>query len=395
MSAVRSPGHLPHLDGLRALAALTVVSCHSLLPNWHEWPLGVPITSRLRILSLYDNLGHFAVNLFIVLSGFCLMLPVLRNGGVLRGGAAAFLRKRALRILPPYYAAMGISLLLVSTVVGRETGTPWDASLPVSLRDILGNLFLFQNFSAHSGAINHAHWSISLEWWIYFLFPPLLLLWRKAGAISATLAAVMGSGILVAVAFLTCGKGFTLQYVGLFALGMLGARLAEGGPRVRTAVGWGGAVLGVAVLASSRYGVALMGGAVGPVVNDYLVGLASMCLLVHLALSKDGWACRLLSVRPLVFIGTFAYSIYLIHAPLLQVIWQYGIAPLTLPPLEAYVVLKVTGIAMVLVISYGFYLLCERPFVLLNRAHAARTAGTDPSAPLPKAARSVPIGGSA
>jgi len=317
---------------------------------------------------LYDNLGHFAVDLFIVLSGFCLMLPVLRNGGALRGGAGFFFKKRAIRILPPYYAAMGLSLLLGATLVAEKTGTPWDASLPVTARDIFCNLFLLQNFAPHSGAINHAHWSISLEWWIYFLFPMLILLRRKTGACLATALGLAGSAILVALGLLAFGKGFTLQYVGLFALGMLGAQMATSSWRLaRVTLGSVCGILSVIILGLSKYGVGVMGGAWGPVVIDYVVGGWAMCLLAYLSLSREGWACRALSARPLVFVGTFAYSIYLMHAPLLQVVWQYWIGLLPVSPLTAYFLLKVEGIPFVVAICYGFYLICERPFVQLKQ----------------------------
>jgi peptidoglycan/LPS O-acetylase OafA/YrhL len=45
--------------------------------------------------------GHFAVAVFIVLSEFCLVLAVCRDGA-LGGGAFGFLHRRARRLLPPF-----------------------------------------------------------------------------------------------------------------------------------------------------------------------------------------------------------------------------------------------------------------------------------------------------
>jgi peptidoglycan/LPS O-acetylase OafA/YrhL len=371
--------HLAYLDGLRALAALAVVCCHARLPNWDQWPLGFAITNRLRMFSLYDNLGHFAVDLFIVLSGFCLMLPVVRNGGVLRGGAGLFFKKRAIRILPPYFAAMAVSLLLIVLFIGDKTHTPWDASLPVGGWDIIANLFLLQNFSMHPGAINHAHWSISLEWWIYFLFPAMILLWRGIGPLRSTLISLAASAVIVAGCLGLFGKGFTLQYVGLFALGMLGAKLAQlGAESSREKLVRGAGLLAlialtIGVLGLSRFGVQLMGGTVGPVIIDYFVGIWAMTLLVYLALTPRGWLRRALSLPPLVFVGTFAYSIYLIHAPLLQILWQYGLDPLGFSPLTTYVLFKVSGISLAIAVGYVFYRLAERPFIQIKQGQAART----------------------
>ena len=82
-------GHLLFLDGLRALAALFVVLHHSWLEIWplmyHRSPVG--LMAKASGWLLY---GHYAVALFIVLSGFSLMLSVVRGGGHLRGGAKRF-----------------------------------------------------------------------------------------------------------------------------------------------------------------------------------------------------------------------------------------------------------------------------------------------------------------
>ena len=50
------------------------------------------------------------------------------------GGARSFFRRRARRLLPPYYASFGLSLLLIWTVIGTRTGTHWDISVPVDWR---------------------------------------------------------------------------------------------------------------------------------------------------------------------------------------------------------------------------------------------------------------------
>jgi peptidoglycan/LPS O-acetylase OafA/YrhL len=134
---------LGYLDGLWAVAALSVVLSHS----WSEvWTPGSPATPGWTWLFTQ---GHIAVDLFIVLSGFSLMLPVVRGDGRLRGGAWGFFKKRARRIVPPYYFAMAFSLLLIFTLVGHPTGTHWDISLPVTWHSVLIHILLLQNFFPH------------------------------------------------------------------------------------------------------------------------------------------------------------------------------------------------------------------------------------------------------
>ncbi len=55
--------------------------------------------------------GQVAVDVFIVLSGYCLMLPVARAGGALRGGPVGYMKRRARRILPPMLASLGVAMV--------------------------------------------------------------------------------------------------------------------------------------------------------------------------------------------------------------------------------------------------------------------------------------------
>src|SRR5262245_17117716 len=103
--------HLKHVEGLRAIAALVVFLNHAYAQVWEQQGARPPagLLSPLRYSMVA---GHLSVAVFIVISGFCLALPVVKNGDELRGGVLAFLKRRAWRILPPYYAAMALSLFL-------------------------------------------------------------------------------------------------------------------------------------------------------------------------------------------------------------------------------------------------------------------------------------------
>src|SRR5438128_290286 len=87
-------GYLAYLDGARGCAALFVVLTHVLgfYTDHVEGVIGFFLNPFLY--------GHFAVDLFIVLSGFCLALSAGRLGRV--EDLVPYLRKRARRILPPF-----------------------------------------------------------------------------------------------------------------------------------------------------------------------------------------------------------------------------------------------------------------------------------------------------
>ncbi len=366
--------HLDYLDGLRGLAALQVVLGHAAAQI--PWDSAAP-NQFLRAALWPISFGREAVALFIVLSGFCLMLPVLRRQGVLQGGAWLFFKRRARRILPPYYCALALSVLLVWTLIGEKTGTHWDVCLPVDAKAIWTHLLLLQDlFHDTSARINHVMWSISVEWRIYFLFPLLVLMWRKVGSLWATGLGVVASYLLVRWFHFnglnTGAFGMCLQFVGLFALGMFGAGLAYStNPRLlqlRQAVPWfvfTAALLVAAIL--SREPRVFGGRALPWYLRDYLIGLFGTCLIVMAASQPSDLLHRVLAWRPIVFLGTIGYSLYLMHAPFQQVLVQYVVAPLGLPPATSFLVLAVLGTPLVIGFSYGFYLLCERPFLNVER----------------------------
>src|ERR1044071_5646265 len=101
---------MPFLDGLRGLSALYVAVFHSFQVGGivqADDRLGRGIIGKaIRALYyLFFCFGFYAVTIFIVLSGYSLMIPVARSmDGRIPGGAGAYMIRRARRIMPPYYA---------------------------------------------------------------------------------------------------------------------------------------------------------------------------------------------------------------------------------------------------------------------------------------------------
>jgi len=93
------PRRLAGLDGVRGLAALFVVVNHVFLRAFPGYPV-----DRAPFWAAWFIYGRFAVVVFIVLSGFSLALSPARQGWRL-DGVSRFARRRARRILPPYWAA--------------------------------------------------------------------------------------------------------------------------------------------------------------------------------------------------------------------------------------------------------------------------------------------------
>jgi peptidoglycan/LPS O-acetylase OafA/YrhL len=362
--------HLPYLDGLRALAALYVVLHHIWLQVWPPEYDRVPPPHAARATE-WLFFGHYAVTFFLVISGFCLMLPVTRRGE-LRGGWKEFYRRRAVRILPPYYLAMAFSLLLITAAIGYKTGTHWDISVPVTAKGFGIHLLLLQNLIP-SSEINHVFWSTAVEFQIYLWFPLLVLSWRRLGsAATAIIASVIGAALYKAAAHFNVPVECP-HYIGVFAIGMFAASVCSesGAPWTRLrSLPWGiGAAAGslAVILLCAHFGTARPH--TEPM--DFVVAVVAAAFLIHGYLAPESLWNRALALRPLTTMGLFSYSIYLVHAPLIQVVWQYLIHPRGLSETATFLALIAIGIPAIVAISYLFYAVCERPFVT-TKAHPAK-----------------------
>jgi peptidoglycan/LPS O-acetylase OafA/YrhL len=323
--------------------------------------------------------GHHAVAVFIVLSGYCLMLPLVRGNGELRGGSRGFLYRRARRILPPYYAALLISLLLLRTIpwLTVRTGTIWDESFPAfASGPIWTHLLLVHNlFPTWVYRINGPLWSVATEWQIYFFFPLLLLpIWRRAGLLS-TVGAGFALGCLPLWLAPKLAERWIPWYLGLFALGMGAAaigfspRLWERRAREHTPwklLSW--LLLACCVVGSNVWVDAWF--RLMPV-SDALVGATTAAFLVHWTDCVLGHAAgtqekpallRVLETRALVSLGHFSYSLYLTHLPIVALCY-FALRPIALSVAARMVAMMVLALPASVGLAYGFFLVFERRFM--------------------------------
>jgi len=345
------------LDGVRALAAIFVVLHHSWLMTVGGYPgnNGPWFTNWL----VY---GHLAVSVFIVVSGYSLALAPMRHGMRFKDGGTGFLRRRFWRIVPPYWAALG----LVSVLIGSGLTDPANGSV-FAPRDFGVHFFLLQDAIGNVSP-NGAFWSIAVEWHIYFLYPLILMLLRRWGLLTVLLvvaAVVVAQHLLGAlVPAVAALDRFTPAYLLLFVLGLAAACLVH---RERAAK----AGLGTFVVLFS--GVVALAVFTGPVAVteayfwvDLTVGTAVAGVFVALDQGRLPTMVRLLSLRPLVFVGTFAFSLYLIHAPVLAMLTTYVVKPAGLDSMPSLGLLLALGCPAAIGAAYLFFLVFERPFLSIR-----------------------------
>ncbi len=353
------------LDGVRAAAALFVVLHHIWLSVWPAFPRNVGPWWVGWMLY-----GHLAVAVFIVVSGFSLGLGPLRRGGKLSGGAGHFMRRRAWRIIPPYWAALVISTLITALILqpGLSSG--------VVAKGVVVHGFLVQDMVG-SFAPNGAFWSIAVEWQIYFIFPLILLLGRRTRLDIAVLCTVA----VVIAAEVVAGFGSPLnkiyhlspQFLALFALGLLAVHVGQASNTIkwRRHIGF----LGVGAVAVFAI-LAVVEGSVW-IVSEYfwidlLVGAGVACLMAAMFAGGFPRFRRLFSARVCVELGLFSYSIYLLHGPLVGLLRQDVFGPMHLSPLLTFAFLLVVGVPAILAVCYGFHLMFEAPFLRCRGVEALR-----------------------
>jgi peptidoglycan/LPS O-acetylase OafA/YrhL len=370
MTAVAEPEstsrtRLDGLDGLRGLAALFVVLHHCWLLSFPGFPAD---TGPFWLGWLLY--GHFAVVVFIALSGFSLGISPARKGWQL-GSKTRFFQRRAWRILPPYWAALVFSLVIAWTIVPQPGSAPPDAKSVVVYGLLLQDIF-------GSPVPNGAFWSIAIEAQLYLVFPLLLVLLRRYGPgvmLAAVTLPVAVIGLLAPhVPLVHMLLRLTPQFAPLFAIGLLAAGIVSAGERIRRlplGLLAGLAALPVIALIAVR----------GPVWTvehffwvDLAAGPAIALLLAAVATHRPAPLVRLLDTRPVRSLGTFSYSLYLVHSPIVVVVGVKLVAPHFAPGLTTFWLTLAVAVPASLIFGRVFAGFFEIPFQRHRGWHALRAA---------------------
>jgi peptidoglycan/LPS O-acetylase OafA/YrhL len=362
---------LAGLDGIRGLAALYVVINHVFLRAFPGYPVDhAPFWAGWFIY------GRFAVVVFIVLSGFSLALSPARHGWRL-DAVSRFAVRRARRILPPYWAALAFSLAVAWLIVPQPGNGVPDA------KSVLVNGLLVQNVvGAHSP--NAAFWSMAVEAQLYIAFPLLLLMVRRWSAIVmvATVALVIAA-VGIFGPHIARLDTFVIQsppdLAALFAVGVLAAGIV-GASSVRRSWPWPQLALAAAmpVLVTVWWQ-----GSVWTLDHLYWVDLALgpaiACLLAGLATGRPLPLSRVLDTRPMRSLGSFSYSLYLTHAPIVAIVCERIVARRVPEGAPFFLVSLAVVLPLTIGFAWGFSTVFEAPF-------RQRRNVSEPARPLPSPA---------
>lgn len=290
------------VTALRGTAATWVVLFHL----WTSEPTGVTYLPRWVEVGLF-RWGHLGVPVFFALSGFVIAHSV-SSRTVDGAEVTTFLRRRYLRIAPPYYVAI-VVVLAVGWISSRVEGEPLSYNgAPLTPGRLLASFGFLQEFLGIPN-LEEVFWTLCYEMGFYLVMIVVLFALHHRGRSRwlGPVAAVSGGASMVIhalVPHLTHWLYLT-NYWFMFAAGIVAYEAAR--RRCRSAWLWplvGGMFL---------VGVWRWWGA--PVVA------ALTTVALHLDAARTGARRRsVVDLRAVAFLGTISYSLYLFHAPIRSVV---------------------------------------------------------------------------
>ncbi len=372
-NARRNPG----LDGLRGLAVLMVFVFH------YGGGLQSPYWA-IRLLGYVTQAGWTGVVLFFALSGFLItgsLWDSLRTRHLMRH----FYARRALRILPLYFLALGAALLVALARGFMFVDLRPFAIYALFLQDIPP---LAAKAVALASPLPLYHlWSLAVEEQFYLLWPMLLLLARTrliALRLSLTVFAISLIFCIVVWGVPLSGAvsahvfdSFLLTHAGALALGAALA-LAVRGSKAAAIARFAPAGLLAGLLL--YFGASWFNGTLLLVTRaQFTLGLAGVSLaaaaLVQIAI-KPGPVGGLLTLAPLRWMGRISYGFYVFHI-LLQPLFD-KIAGRLAPPATGYSTFLTarffTAFFITLVVSWMSFRFFEEPILALKRRFPMRSA---------------------
>lgn len=412
-----APGRrLDGVDGLRALAALSILVYHCWL---YTSPTGHPVGGRISQL-LLPNLA-LGVTLFFTLSGFLLWRPFA--GALLadepRPRTLPYLRNRALRILPAYWVVLAICALALGAAIVRRSATTIALGPLHSAAGLLATGTLTQNlFPAQSEQGLGPAWSLSVEVCFYLALPLLALAAfavsrRMSTAKGRRFAALLPAGLLLVIGLsgklvsehlhhLPLGASNPADAGGLFApadwhtlimigpwgqadlfafgvaLAVVEAEVATG--RLRLPAHWRRLALAAAALIALPALVLVRHQqlATDPA-NTALAAVFALLLALLVLEPGPSRTRRVLTWRPLALVGLASFSVFLWNDPVARLLEHHGLT-LGGPGVLVNLALVAAVVALLAGLTYRFV---ERPALALK----SRRGPADPRSGEVSAAR--------
>lgn len=314
-------------DLLRGIAALLVCTGH--IRSFLFVDFGSVVNPNLfdKVFYLLTGLGHQAVIVFFVLSGYfvggSVWKKLNKNGFSWGEYALTRLTRLWMVLIPALLATFAFDLLGGILIDGAGYDGRWNGllssgpgvganSIDLTPLTFLGNVLFFQTVAVPVFGSNGPLWSLANEFWYYLIFPFLAMtLHQKSIRSWLTLVGVAALFICFPAAIVS---GFLFWFMGCLAAVAADKFPGGGLVFVRVAVFF-------AALASAKF--------LSGFVSDLVVALPTMILLLVLPNMRLN---NLLVVRGATMLSDMSYSLYLFHFPFVAFCWFVFIAPTQIQP---------------------------------------------------------------
>lgn len=353
---------IPAIDGLRTIAVLGVIWAHTWgFYNNIPWKLGIDLN---RIISF----GRNGVDLFFVISGFCMYLMYASKISKFTfGNYTYFLKKRWLRIAPAFYTLIFVEALIIFVT-----------SDVIPTKNIIYHL-LFINIFLPKDLFSPHYWSLATEFQFYLIFPLLFLfvnqpsgflkrvvifvivcigfrIWhfyryRADIAMNQTVSsfeiwyrfAEFGFGVIAAILFVK------KQRIPNWIAGVRGFLIGLG-------ISYLGRILMLSEFANYFGWKAFYFKALGEPIMTFGFGILLLSLI-----SSENVLNSFFSGKPFLFLGKISYSMYLWHYLLAEYVSRFFIGIVGVSMVSMYISL-VVSLAILIPISWISFKLLEEPY---------------------------------
>ena len=334
---------IPSLDGLRAVSIAFVIVGHS------SDSLNAP-----QFLNHFSHLGNLGVRCFFIISGFLITTLLLKEqektGSISMRG---FYTRRALRIFPPSLTYIGI--IATCYALGWLTLKPGD---------LIHALTYTMNYRYNPAHWLRHLWSLSVEEQFYFLWPGLLWFTGSRRGMKVAWGVVIVGPVVRAIMWLffhASDSAMTKQFEAVADTLATGCLLSMNFNRIG-AIHWYQRFQASRLFWIVALGLVLGGDALFVVspASFYIVGqtIANLgtALCIDWCIRNFGSSIgRLLNWRPVVYIGTLSYSLYL---------WQNAFLN---PDWEAWPAKLPINLMLAFCMAMASYYFVEKPFLRLKR----------------------------
>ena len=345
--------YVAQLTSVRGLACLVVLVGHVIQVIHYHFAAAGFWSWLARALVTYAFNAEAAVLLFFVLSGCVLSLSLRNLKAPLLQPVLGFYVKRVFRIYPLLWLGVEVALLsmvVVQPLVGHGVFVDW---LERNLGTALTLPHVLMALSGMYTRYNGPMWSLRVELVYSLMFPAFFLLVRHLYTRMALLATLLVVALLPLPTQIGTAFGFS------FAMGALIPMLPKPLGRFHGLA----AAVALLVLLYDRF---LLVGLHPPErVFDCIETVSAFVLIRDVY--GSGRTYRLLVWRPLILLGEFSFSIYLLHLPILLMIFTelqrvVGLPTLLDHPSASQVALSVLTILVTVSVSAATYHLVELPF---------------------------------